>query len=343
MSFKNQTLKYVGGENLKKIAFISTGGTISMQADESGLAVPKAGGRELIDSLEDIRSEFNIENFEFINIPSAHMSIANLIQLRNLVIDINEKEFDGIVITHGTDTMEETAYFLDLTTDIEIPIILTGSQRNLSAVSSDVALNIIDSIRVAADSKAREMGPMIVFSSEILPARDATKTHRTRVDTFKSLEFGPIGTVDNNRVLWFRKPIIREFYGLGEIENIKVDILTSYLGADSRNLRHSIGDKVEGIVLQSLGAGHIPESMLEGIEEAIEASIPVVLTSRTLRGRFLTDTYGFKGSEKYLRNIGVIFGEDLTSQKIRIKLMVLLSLGYSYKDIKYEFEKNYYI
>ena len=333
----------LGEINLKKIAFISTGGTISMQADESGLAVPKAGGKELIDSLEDIKDEFIIENFEFINIPSAHMSIENLIDLRKLILDINDKGYDGIVITHGTDTMEETAYFLDLTTDLNIPIVLTGSQRNLSAVSSDVALNIIDSIRVAGDDIAGEMGVLIVFSSEIIPARDATKTHRTRVDTFKSLEFGHLGTVDNDKVLWFRRPMIREYYGFGDIKNIEVDIVTSYLGADSRNIRNSIKGRVDGIILQGLGAGHIPEPMLEGIEEAIEKSIPVVLTSRTLRGRFLTDTYGFKGSEKYLRNLGLIFGEDLTSQKIRIKLMVLLSLGYSYEDIKYEFEKNYYI
>lgn len=328
---------------MKRIAFISTGGTIAMQTDEYGLAVPTAGGKELIDSLTEIKNEFIVEDFDFINIPSAHMSIDNLIQLRKLVIDVNDKGYDGIVITHGTDTMEETAYFLDLTTDLDIPIVLTGAQRNLSAVSSDVVLNMIDSIRVAADDTADKMGVLIVFSSEIIPAREATKTHRSRVDTFKALEFGPLGTVDNNRVLWFRKPVIKESYGLGELENIEVDIVTSYLGANSRNIRNSISDKVNGIVLQALGAGHIPEPMLDGIEEAVEASIPVVLTSRTLRGRFLIDTYGFKGSEKYLRNIGVIFGEDLTTQKIRIKLMVLLSLGYNYDKIKYEFEKNYYI
>lgn len=328
---------------MRKIAFISTGGTISMQSDESGLAVPKAGGKELIDSLKEIRNEFIVEDYEFINIPSAHMSIGNLIQLRKLVLDINDRGYDGIVITHGTDTMEETAYFLDLTTDLNIPVVLTGSQRNLSAVSSDVALNIMDSIRVAADNRASEMGVLIVFSSEVVPAREATKVHRTRVDTFKSMEFGPIGTIENNKVLWFRKPIIREYYGLGRIENIKVDVVMSYLGVDSRNIRNSIRDKVDGIVLQAMGAGHIPEPMLEGIKEAIKCPIPVVLTSRTLKGRFLTGTYGFKGSEKYLRNLGVVFGEDLTTQKIRIKLMVLLSLGYDYKKIKFEFEKNYYM
>lgn len=327
---------------MKKIALISTGGTIAMEVNEFGLATPKAGAKELIESLPNM-GDIKVDDIEFKNIPSAHMSIENLVELRKLVIEVSKKDYDGIVITHGTDTMEETAYFLDLTIDITIPVVLTGSQRNLSALSPDVVLNISDSVRVAADNKASEMGVLIVFASEILTGREATKTHRTRVDSFKSVEFGPIGTVDNDRVLWFRKPMIRETYGLGNIENIEVDIVSSYLGSDSRNMRNSIKDKVNGIILQALGAGHIPEPMLEGIQEAIDSGIPVVLTSRTLRGRFLTDTYGFKGSERYLRDMGVIFGEDLTSQKVRIKLMVLLSLGYSNEKIKYEFEKNYYI
>jgi len=327
---------------LKRIALISTGGTIAMEADKSGLAVPTAGAKDLLDSLNNIKKEFIIDAIDFINIPSAHMTIKDLIGLRNLVMDISRKGYDGIVITHGTDTMEETAYFLDLTTDLNIPIVLTGSQRNLSAISSDVAINIMDSIRVAADEMAAEMGVLIVFASEIVPAREATKTHRTGLDTFKSLEFGHIGTIDNNRVLWFRKPIIKETYGLGNIDNIVVDIIPSYLGSDSRNIRNSIRDGVDGIVLQSLGAGHIPKAMLDGISEAISLSIPVVLTSRTIKGRFFTNTYGFEGSERHLRSLGVIFGEDLPSQKVRIKLMVLLSLGYDYDRIKYEFEKNYY-
>ena len=313
-----------------------------MEANEFGLAIPKAGAKELIESLPNM-GDIRVDDIEFKNIPSAHMSIDNLVELRKLVMEVSSKDYDGIVITHGTDTMEETAYFLDLTVDLTIPVILTGSQRNLSAISPDVVLNISDSVRVAADNKAVEMGVLIVFASEIITAREATKTHRTRVDSFKSVEFGPIGTVDNNRVLWFRKPMIRETYGLGNIENIEVDIVSSYLGSDSRNMRNSIKDKVNGIILQSLGAGHIPEPMLDGIKEAIDSNIPVVLTSRTLKGRFLTDTYGFKGSERYIRDLGVIFGEDLTSQKVRIKLMVLLSLGYSYEKIKQEFEKNYYI
>ncbi|GAJ02137.1 unnamed protein product, partial [marine sediment metagenome] len=131
-------------------------------------------------------------------------------------------------------------------------------------------------------------------------------------------------------------------YEFDHFSKMKVDIIPSYLGANSRMLHNSVKDGVDGIVLQSLGAGHIPESMLDGIEGAISASIPVVLSSRTMKGRFLTDTYGFIGAEKYLRNIGVIFGEDLTSQKVRMKLLVLLSTERSFEEIRHEFEKNYY-
>lgn len=325
-----------------KIAFISTGGTISMQSNSEGLATPKAGAKELIDEIKNYRDGIIIEDIEFRKIPSAHMTISDLLDLRKKIIEISEKKYDGIVITHGTDTMEETAYFLDLTLQLEIPIVLTGSQRPLSALGTDAQVNIIDSIMVASDSKAKDMGVLIVFSSEIIPAREATKIHRTRLDTFKSLEFGPIGTVDNGKVLWFRKPMISDTYDLGNIKDISVDIIPCYLGSDSRLIKNSINDDVNGIVLQALGAGHVPEATLDGIAEAIKYSVPVILASRPYMGRFFTNTYGFKGSEKYLRKMGVIFGEDLTPQKIRIKLMVLLSLGYNYNKIKNEFEKNFY-
>lgn len=328
---------------MKRIAFISTGGTIAMEVNEEGFANPSIGAKGLLSSLEELKKEIIIEEIDFKNIPSAHMTFTDLMLLRKTILDVIKEGFDGVVITHGTDTMEETAYFLDLTVNNNIPIILTGSQRNFSDVSSDAVRNIIDAIRVAADDKAGEMGVLIVFSSEIVTAREAIKTHRARLDTFKSFEFGPIGTVDNKRVNWVKKPLILEQYGVGDIENIKVDIIPCSLGTDSRTIRNSINDKVNGIVLQCLGAGHVPEQMLDGVEEAIREGIPVVLTSRVLKGRFFTDTYGFRGSEKYLREIGVIFGEDLPSQKVRIKLMVLLSLGYKYQDLKYEFEKNHYL
>ena len=327
---------------MKKIALVSTGGTIAMQNDETGFAVPKTGAKELIGLIKSVKNGIILEGIEFKNIPSAHMTLEDLVLLRNLVIKLSHSGYDGIVITHGTDTMEETAYFLDLTIDLNVPVILTGSQRNISTLSSDIQLNIADSVLTAADKGALDKGVLIVFASEIITAREATKTHRTSVDTFKSMDFGPIGTIDNNRIIWVRKPLIRDVYKFVNFSKTEVDIIPSYLGANSRMLYNSIKDRVDGIVLQCLGAGHIPKTMIDGIEKAINASIPIVLSSRTMKGRFLTDTYGFIGSEKHLREIGVIFGEDLTSQKVRMKLLVLLSTEHSYEEIRYEFEKNYY-
>lgn len=325
---------------MKKIAFISTGGTISMEVNQAGLATPTAGAKELLNTISQMK-EIQVVDKEFKKIPSAHITINDLLELKKL-IETTQKDHDGIVITHGTDTMEETAYFLDLILERKVPIVLTGSQRNLSAISSDAQINILDAILVAADSRATEMGVLIAFGSEVIPAREATKVHRTKLDTFKSLEFGPIATIDNRKVLWFRKPLIQEHYKLGEISDKLVDIITCYLGADSRCIRNSIHDNANGIILQSLGAGHVPEAMLDGVEEAIKRSIPVVLTARPYMGRFLVDTYGFKGAEKYLRDIGVIFGGDLSSQKARLKLLVLLSNNYNLCEIKEAFEKDFY-
>ena len=335
----------LGELKMKKIALVSTGGTIAMKKNGTGFAVPTAGAKELIGlvgAIKSVKNDIILEAIEFKNIPSAHLILEDLVALRNLITKLSYSGFAGIVITHGTDTMEETAYFLDLTVKLNIPVVLTGAQRNISALSSDMQLNIVDSVLTAADEGALDKGVLIVFASEILTAREATKTHRTRTDTFKSMDFGPIGTVDNNRVIWTRKPLIRDIYEFDNFGKTKVDIILSYLGSDSRMLFNSLKDGVNGIVLQGLGAGHIPEPMIDGIKEAVSISIPVVLSSRTMKGRFLTNTYGFIGSEKYLRNIGVIFGEDLSSQKVRIKLLVLLATNHSCKEICYEFEKNYY-
>ncbi len=325
----------------KKIAVVSTGGTIAMKVDKSGFAVPALGAKELIATLPNISEHVDVSDIAFKNVPSPQITHEDLVELRNLVIDLKNKGFDGVVITHGTDTMEETAYFFDLTTDIGIPIVLTGAQRNPSSISSDVQLNLMDSILVAADDKTAEMGVVIVFSSEIVPAREATKYHRSRVDTFKSLEFGPIGTISNNKVLWFRKPMIRDTYGIGDFSKT-VDIIPSYLGSDSRMMENSIKDGVDGIILQGIGGGHVPKAMLDGIQKAIDKGIPVVLTSRVPTGRLFTDTYGYEGAERQLRSMGVIFGEDLSPFKARIKLLVLLSLGFDYDKIRSEFEKKLY-
>lgn len=326
---------------IKKIAVVTTGGTIAMQADDTGFASPALSGSDLVAAIPSLKGRADIEVLAFKNIPSAYLTMDDLAQLKIFVEGLKNDGYEGVVITHGTDTMEETAYFLDLTIKDEIAVVLTGAQRNPSLISSDGPVNLMDAIFTAADEDAPSMGTVITFASEIVAAREATKFHRTRVDTFKSLEFGPLGAVNNDRVIWYRKPLIRENYTLSDADK-KVDIISSYVGADSSMIFSSIEKGADGIVIDAIGAGHVQPDMLDGIKEAIKKDIPVVLTSRVPLGRLLTDTYGFDGGERHLRSLGVIFGEDLTSWKARIKLIVLLSAGFKTEKIRHEFEYRFY-
>jgi L-asparaginase len=312
-----------------------------MKADHTGLVSPVLDGEQLMAAIPSIRNRAVVEIFEFKNVPSSYLTMEDLVQLRDFAEQLEEKGCSGAVITHGTDTMEETAYFLDITYRGGIPVVLTGAQRNPSLISPDGPVNMADAILTAADGKAHSMGVVIVFASEIIPAREASKLHRSRVDTFKSLEFGPIGTINNDRVTWHRRPPVTNKYPV-TVADKRVDIICSYIGADSDMIFSSIERGAAGIVIEALGGGHVPPKMLDGIKKAIAEGLPVVLTSRVPMGRLLTDTYGYEGGEKHLRNLGVILGEDLPAWKARIKLVVLLSAGMSLDQIKHEFENRFY-
>ena len=326
---------------IKKIAVVTTGGTIAMKADHTGLASPALSGGELVAGILSLKNRPAVDVFSFSNVPSSYLTMNHLVRLKDYIANLEEQGYTGAVITHGTDTMEETAYFLDITVQNSISVVLTGAQRNPSMVSSDGPANLLDSILTAADDRTPEMGVVIVFASDIVSAREATKFHRTRVDTFKSLEFGPIGAVNNARVIWYRKPPKETKY-ITEKADKRVDIISAYIGADSSMIYSSLESGAEGIVIEALGGGHVTPGMLDGIKKALGKGIPVVMTSRVPVGRLLTDTYGYEGGEKHLRSLGVILGEDLSAWKARIILIVLLSAGLSTDRIKYEFENRFY-
>ncbi|WP_373706664.1 asparaginase [Jeotgalibaca porci] len=330
---------------MKRIAMISTGGTIAMQADASGLANSALGARKLLELANIDRTDITFVEMEYINIPSPHIQIEDLVTLKELVEKaVNEEKVDGVVITHGTDTLQETAYFLDLTLHLNVPVVVTGAQRNSSLTMSDAALNIADSVLVASDQRASEMGVLVVFGSEIIPARDVIKEHKTALTTFKAIDFGHIGHVNNGHCVWTRKPLIHDHYQIGsEIEKLKVAIVPTYIGQDSTMLRYLLNDGIDGIIIEGFGAGHVPQNMVPGIQEAIEKNVPVILTSRSRKGSMLTDTYGFIGSETYLRKMGVIQGEDLTPDKLRIKLLLLLSTHATHAEIKQAYEQHFYL
>ena len=326
---------------MKRIALISTGGTIAMTKDENGLARPALDADSLLKAVPEITNIAYVVADPWRNVPSTFLQFTELLELSAKIRKYETEGYDGVVITHGTDTLEESAYFLDLITNNSIPVVVTGAQRNPSLPGTDGPMNLLDAIIVAADDGARGRGVMVVANSEVHAARDVVKTHTSRLDTFKSLEFGPLGTINNGRVHWVRNQAWREVYSVKELVD-RVEAIYLGLGSDSLLIESALNTGVQGLVVQALGAGHVPPKAIPGIARAVDTGVPVVITSRCHAGRLFTATYNFEGSEQHLRRIGAIFGDGLPTSKARVKLVVLLSAGFSLDEIRYHFEKHFY-
>lgn len=326
---------------VKKIMFISTGGTIAMTKDSRGLDQPSLSGELLAASVPGLEKGAQVETTTWKNVPSCHLNFNDVLELAGRLRSLYQQGFDGVVIAHGTDTLEETAYFLDLVCDIPMTIVLTGAQRSLSQLSSDGPMNIRDAVLVAAHEQAKDQGVLVVFNAEAHAARDVTKTHSMKAETFQSPEFGPLAVLSNNNVIWYRKPVVRESYQVNSIIE-KVSLYRVCMGDDSTFLEAAVSAGAKGIVLETMGGGHVPPALLPGIEHALSTGLPVVLTTRCW-GRLFMNTYGFVGSEKHLRQLGAIWGDGLSGIKARVKLTVLLSASFDLDRIRYEMEKNMYL
>lgn len=326
--------------SLNKVAIIFTGGTISMKIDPRiHAAIPALSSEEIMAMVTNIEKFAEIEIINFSNIPSPHITPNMMIDLAMVVKEtINRKDITGVIVTHGTDTLEETAYLLDLIIHTEKPIIVVGAMRNSSELGYDGSSNLSAAICTAISKKSRNKGVLVVMNNEVNDASEVTKTNTLSLDTFKSPEFGPLGIVDNDEVIYYRDIISRQFIDTEKIEN-KVALIKCVPGMESDILDFYIDSSYKGIVIEALGRGNIPPTMIPGIKKSISNNIPVVMVSRCPTGRVL-DTYGYDGGGKHLREIGVIFGSNLPGQKARIKLMLILSLTNNLEEIKELFEKN---
>ncbi|NEU31108.1 asparaginase [bacterium LRH843] len=312
---------------MKKILVLHTGGTIAMQEDEHG-AVRTSAVNPLYSTTQSVASIATIIADDYLNIPSPHMTPTLMIGLANHIRErILSDGFDGVVITHGTDTLEETAYLLDLLLNVEIPVIVTGAMRSSNELSADGPHNLITSIRVAACDDARNMGVLVVFNDEIHAAKTVTKTHTSNVDTFKSPQFGPVGIVSKQTIFIERTPKNRESYDVRQLSK-KVALLKSYAGMDREIVDAIANAKIDGLVIEAFGQGNVPPAIVPTLTQLIEDNIPVVLVSRCQNG-IVQATYAYEGGGKALKDIGVIFTDGLNGQKARLKLMVLLEKKYS--------------
>lgn len=327
---------------MKRVAIIFNGGTISMKVDPRlHAAVPKLSAEEIMAMVTGVESFAEIECYTFSNLPGPHVTPEKMLELSNCIKGyLNRDDISGVVVTHGTDNLEETAYFLDLVLNTEKPVVLTGSMRNSSELGYDGPANLSASICTAISDEAKNRGVLVVLNGEVNCASEVTKTNTLSLDTFKSPEFGPIGMVDNNEVYFYRNRINRQFIDIDHIE-CRVDLIKCASGMDSSLIDFCVDKGDRGIVIEGMGRGNIPPDMVPGVERAIRNNVAVVLVSRCYEGR-VYGTYGYAGGGKGLRDIGVIFGAHLPGQKARIKLMIALSSTDDIKKVKEIFEQGLY-
>ncbi|PAB57628.1 asparaginase [Anaeromicrobium sediminis] len=323
----------------KKVAIVFTGGTISMKIDPKiSAAIPALSGEQIMSMVADIDKYADIEPIELARIPGPHMSPEKMLELSKLIKRLVARDdITGVVVTHGTDSLEETAYFLDLSINTYKPVIVVGAMRSNSELGYDGASNISAAICTVISEEAKNKGVLVVMNNEVNAANEVTKTHTLTLDTFKSLEFGPLGIVDNDEVIFYRDITKHTYIETDSVES-RVDLIKTAVGMDSRLIKYCVDTGAKGIVLEAMGRGNIPPLMVDGVKYAIEKGTVVVMVSRCHMGRVL-DTYGYKGAGRELRQAGVIFGGSLPGQKARIKLMLALA---SKENIKEVFEKDRY-
>lgn len=313
---------------MKNIYLLTTGGTIaSVENEEGRFASGQLPGEELVKKL-NIPPHITLRVESILQKPSFHITLQDLVAIKNRLHELLEDEnVDGIVITHGTDTLEESAYFLDLTVPTKKPIVITGSQRAPSDEASDALTNLRHAIIAAGEDDLINAGVVVVFNERIYTAKYVKKEHAANVQGFTSFGFGYIGVVDNDRVFIYQKPLKQETYPFNDQKIPTVDIINGYLDADAKFLRCAIAHQVDGIILDGAGRGQVPPTYMEAVEEAIKNNIKIVLTTSSEEG-FTHTTYEYEGSAYDLYRKGVVLGGDLHSKKARMKLIVLLSSGY---------------
>lgn len=314
---------------LPRVVVLATGGTIASTYDKAkGGFVAALSGADLIAANPALAGLARIEVEQIANIASTDLTSEIWQTLaRRASARLAEPDVAGVVVTHGTDTLEETAYFLDLTVTSDKPVVVVGAQRAASEPDSDGPRNLRDAVRVAVSAEAVGKGTLVVMNGRIEAARDVTKTHTLAVETFRTLEFGTLGVVDPDAVRFYRAPTRRQRLELPAGPLATVEIVMGYLGADGRVLRALLADggpPLAGVVIEGLGLGHVSGAMAEVIAEARRKGLAVVIATRVPTGRVLP-LYASKGGGVSLQKLGCVRADNLSARKARVLLMLALA------------------
>lgn len=315
-------------DTLPLVKILSTGGTIAEKYDAAkGGFVPALKGEDLVEAIPEVKKIARIEVENVCNVGSADMNPDVWVTISKRMNELlASSEVAGVVITHGTDTLEETAYFMDLTVTSQKPVILVGAQRAASMHDSDGPRNLLNAVRVAVSPEASGKGAMIVMNGQINAAREVTKTNTIEAETFKSLEFGQLGYADLEKVRFYQAPLRRQTIPLDpEVKLGRVEIVSHYGGNDGWVMRALLNHgPLDGLVIAGTGLGNVGEAAFEAVKEARDKGIPVVVSTRVYTGRVIPLDAG-KGRGITLKNIGCVLADNLSPQKARILLMLALT------------------
>ena len=300
-------------------------------------AVPALSGEEIVARVQGLKKEARLTLEDYARLPGPHVTPDWMWRLKDRVAALLEQaSVDGVVITHGTDTLEETAFLLDLTLDSDKPVVFCGAMRTVSEPGWDGPANLLAAVRTAVHAQAAGRGVLIAMGEEVHAAAEATKWHTQNLRAFRSAR-GPLGVVERGLVLFQRPPFRRPRLPARRLV-ADVDLHVMATGVDDTLLRASVARGARGLVIEATGCGNVPPSALPGLRAALAARIPVVMVSRCGDGR-VSPAYGYEGGGQMLRDWGVIFGQDLPGPKARIKLMVALGVTSELEAIRACFEE----
>lgn len=317
---------------------IATGGTIASKKnlETARLSSGVIGGHELLGLIPDLDQNVAVEVKNLFGLPSSFLDLDMMLLLaQEIRKNLEAQEVTGLVVTHGTDTLEESVYLTDLVVCSEKPVVFTGAQRGPLELGSDGIRNFRDAIRVAACAKSWNKGVLVVFNEEIHTAAHVIKTDAYKLETFKSVDSGPIGFVDEEDVYYHSVPLGKGHFSISKI-SARVDLIKATAGMDGSFVESGIMRGVDGIVIEGFGRGHVPPPMMPAIKKAIDAGILVVVTSRCSKG-FVRDVYDFEGGMGDLLKHGAIAAVGLPGTKARIRLAVAISQSHNPEEIRAHF------
>jgi L-asparaginase len=314
-----------------RVRVITTGGTIAGRRQPSGAVAPALGPRELLDRIPAVRDYAECKLDRWLELPSNAIGFRHMLDLAHRVTDaFADPELAGVVITHGTATLEQTAYFLDVTLGHERPVVVTGALRHPTLPSDDGPANLLHAIQVAACDRSRGLGVLVVMNGTIHCARDVTKTSPANPAAFQSPEFGPLGAVDEDYVFFARRPFRRLPAVMPAAIRARVERIPFAADPSDTLLRAAIEGGTEGLVLEF---GRMDPRYVELLTDAMARGITVVIANPYPTGRLQRNTYRHEGGESHLLSLGMIFA-GTSGLKARVKLVALLSAGLSREEIK---------